>query len=87
MKNLKSIFVIVPLLIVGSVMNVSAQKKLARTASVRAAYGQSPAPTKHKTKKIKKAGKRKQYIAHQNKQAKAARERKLASRKKNNWAG
>lgn len=80
MKAIGLITVISLMLLIASVSGVRAQSGDANTSSARAAYGVTSAPTvSHKVKKKKKE--------HKRKQAKAIRERELATRKRNNWAG
>jgi len=68
------------LLLGASLTCVRAQSGDANSSSARAAYGIRNAPTvNHKVKKKKKE--------HKRKQAKAIREREVATRKRNNWAG
>lgn len=68
-------------LLTASVSSARAQSSGdANTSSARAAYGIRRSPTvSHKVKKKKKE--------HKRKQAKAIREREVATRKRNNWAG
>jgi len=68
------------LLLSASLTCARAQSGEANTSSARAAYGIRNTPTvSHKVKKKKKE--------HKRKQAKAIREREVATRKRNNWAG
>ena len=68
------------ILLVACATCAQAQSGDANTSSARAAYGIRHSPTvSHKVKKKKKE--------HKRKQAKAIREREVATRKRNNWAG
>ena len=80
MKAMGLITGITFVLLGASITCARAQGGDANTSSARAAYGVTTAPTvSHKVKKKKKE--------HKRKQAKAIRERELATRKRNNWAG
>lgn len=80
MKALGLITGITILLLSAAVTGARAQSGDANTSSARAAYGVRNAPVvSHKVKKKKKD--------HKRKQAKAIREREVATRKRNNWAG
>lgn len=80
MKVLGLITGITMILLVASATSTHAQSGDANTSSARAAYGIKRSPTvSHKVKKKKKE--------HKRKQAKAIREREVATRKRNNWAG
>lgn len=78
MKNIRSILIIV--LVIGAVVNLSAQGRQAKTSSAKAAYGFAPERTKQKKKKRPKA-KRDKTVSITRK------EKKSAPKKRSNWAG
>jgi hypothetical protein len=81
MKKIKLFLYITLFLIGGSVIHASAQSRDHNTSGARAAYGLSPKQSKHK--KSKKKHKSEDPSV---KLTKAAREKKRAFRKRNNWA-
>lgn len=79
MKKIKLI-ILITVLIAGSVTNLSAQGRQARTSSARAAYGLAPEKIKSKKKKRPKA--------RRDKVVSITREKKKpAPKKRSNWAG
>jgi hypothetical protein len=84
MKNIKSITLLTGILVVISVISLSAQNRDAKTSSARAAYGMASAPTNYKANN--KTKNKSKHKAHKNKQAKASRDKSPAYRKRNNWA-
>jgi hypothetical protein len=85
MKVLKSLLFVIPVILAGS-SNLWAQSKPGKTASAMAAYGISPAPSKHKSKSKKKANKKNQPKTYQTRPPKIVKEKKPAYKKRNNWA-
>jgi hypothetical protein len=82
MKIFRLSIIITLALTAGSVTQALAQNNDHKTNSARAAYGLSPAPSKHK----KKSKKKHKIVDPGAKLARDAREKKRALRKRNNWA-
>jgi hypothetical protein len=78
MKKFRSI-ILLAILIAGSVINLPAQGRQARTSSARAAYGFAPERVKHKTKKRPKARRNKVVSITRKK-------KKPIARRRGNWA-